>query len=214
MYRCKGITKYGLQCKRNMIKSNYCKQHQSQKNNSKFCTLSYPIISQICIYLDPISKKNISISCKYFYNILLKNKYIEFNLYPYYDETIKNYIKSNNLNFSIKSVTGDGNCGVYTIFEFLKNKMKNVNVKKIQKLIKKYIDYKYEDKKWLEILDIVKILDYFGFGTIFKIYNLEGYIYLGYNIKDNYKDICFINYINELHFELLLPTKLNNREIY
>lgn len=42
----------------------------------------------------------------------------------------------------------------------------------------------------------------------FKIYNLECYIYLGYNIKDNYKDICFINYINELHFELLLPTKL------
>lgn len=192
MYRCKGITKNGLQCKRNMIKSNYCKQHQSQKNNSKICTLPYPIISQICIFLDPLSKKSISTSCKHFYNILLKKK----------------YIKSNNLNLSIKPVTGDGNCGVYTIFEFLKNKMKNINVKKIQKLIKKYIDYKYEDKKWLEILDIVKILDYFGFGTIFKIDNFDSNIYLGYNIKDNYKDICFINYINELHFELLLPKKI------
>ena len=150
-----------------MIKSNYCKQHQSQKNNSKICTLPYPIISQICIFLDPLSKKNISTSCKHFYNILLKNKYIKFNLYPYYDETIKKYIKSNNLNLSIKPVTGDGNCGVYTIFEFLKNKMKNINVKKIQKLIKKYIDYKYEDKKWLEILDIVKIFRLFWIWNYF-----------------------------------------------
>jgi hypothetical protein len=171
----------------------------------KIITLTSPIISKICLYIDPKSKKELSICCKYFYNILKKNKFINFNLYPYYNNNIKDYIRNNNLNFSIKHVKGDGNCSIYTMYEFLKNKIKNINIKKIQRLIKKHIDYEYKDKKWLEILDIVKSLDYFGFGTIFKITNLESYIYLGYNIKDDYKNVCFINYIEELHFELLIP---------
>lgn len=50
--------------------------------------------------------------------------------------------------------------------------------------------------------NIVEVLDYFGFGVIFKIMNFEeNFIYSGYNIKDNYNDNCFINYIIDLHFE-------------
>lgn len=210
MYRCKGITKKGLQCKRNISKSDYCRQHKFQKNMPKFLTLSSVIISNIIIYIDPKTKKELTNSCKYFYNILKNNKYINFNLYPYYNNNVIDYIKNNNLSFSIKQVEGDGNCSIYTIHEFLKDKIKNINIKKIQKIIKKHIDYQYENQKWLEILDIVKILDYFGFGVIFKIIVLDNFIYLGYNIKEEYKNVCFINYIEELHFDLLMPEKINN----
>lgn len=144
------------------------------------------IIFQVCKYLDPKSKYYFSYSCKY----------------------ITNYIKVNKLDFYTKEITPDGNCGVYTLYEYLRNKVKNINIKKIQILIKKYINYNYSNKQWLEILDIVKVLDYFGFGVIFKIVDFkEDYVYLGYNIKENYKDNCFINYITELHFELLIPVK-------
>lgn len=207
MHRCKGITNDGNQCKRNMLKTNYCKQHVSQKNISKIYSLPRQIITYICQYLNPKEKMELSISCKHFYNILKKNKIIDFNLYPYYGENIKKYIINNNLNFSIKNIKGDGNCAIYTIYEFLKNKIKNISTKKIQKVIKRHIDNKYENQKWVEILDVVKTLDYFGFGVIFKIINLHDFFYLGYNIKDNYNDVCFINYISELHFELLITNK-------
>lgn len=190
-----------------MLKTNYCKQHQLQKDISKIYSLPRQIITYICQYINPKDKVELSISCKHFYNILKKNKIIDFNLYPYYNENIKKYIISNNLFLSIKDIKGDGNCAIYTIYEFLKNKIKNINIQKIQKVIKRHIDYEYKNKKWLEILDIVKTLDYFGFGVIFKIVNLYDFFYLGYNIKDNFNDICFINYIPELHFELLIINK-------
>lgn len=190
-----------------MLKYDYCKQHMFQKNISKIYSLPRQIITYMCQYINFKDKMELTISCKHFYNLLKRNKNIDFNLYTYYNENIKKYIISNNLNFSLKNIKGDGNCAVYTIYEFLKNKIKNINIKKIQKLIKRHIDYNYENQKWLEILDIVKILDYFGFGVIFRIVNLYDFFYLGYNIKDDYNDVCFINYIPELHFELLITNK-------
>jgi hypothetical protein len=84
MYRCKGIIKDGNQCKRNIIKKDYCKQHEFQKDKSKICSLSCQLITNICRSIDPKTKTELSISCRYFYNLLKKNKIINFNLYPYY----------------------------------------------------------------------------------------------------------------------------------
>lgn len=207
MYRCKGLTRNGNQCKRNLVKAEYCKQHKFQKNMPKIFSLPCQIVTHICRYINPKSKIELSITCNHFYNMLKKNKFIDFNLYPYYDKDIENFIMNNKLKFIIKHVRGDGNCAIYTIHEFLKNKIRNINIKKIQKIIKRHIDCKYENQKWLEMLDITKILDYFGFGVIFKIINTNNFFYLGYNIKDDYNDICFINYISELHFELLCVNK-------
>ena len=208
MFICKGITKKGVQCKRKLNYNFYCKQHQYQDNLSQMLKMPRDIIFQICKYLDPKSKCFFSYSCKNIYNFLRKNKPMSFNLNTYYDEYIINYIKFKKLDFYTKEIKADGNCGVYTLYEYLRNKFKNINIKKIQKFIKKYINYDYSNKQWIEILDIVKVLDYFGFGVIFKIMNFEeNFIYLGYNIKDNYNDNCFINYITELHFDLLIPVK-------
>jgi hypothetical protein len=61
-----------------------------------------------------------------FFNIYtIYNEYITI-----YNEYITNYIKVNKLDFYTKEITPNGNCGVYTLYEYLRNKVKNINIKK------------------------------------------------------------------------------------
>lgn len=211
MFQCKGYTGYtknNKQCKRKLNNKYYCKQHINQEIIG-LQIIPGKIIKNIFNFLDIYSKINFTISCKYIYEILkVKIKNIDFNISIHYNKEIIDYLQNNKIKIYIKNIKADGNCGVYTIYEFLKNKNDKVTIKFLQFLIKKYINNTYENNQCIEMLDIVKILDCFGFGVVFKIISHDiNNLYVGYNVKKDYRNNCFINYIENLHFDLLLPYK-------
>ena len=208
LFQCKGITKKNKQCKRMLKNKYYCKKHTNQYVLN-LQTIPEKIIKNVYNFLDIYSKINFTMSCKYNYKTL---KSIDFNINIFYNKEIINFIRSKKINFGIKSIRSDGNCGIYTIYEFLRNKDDKITIKFLQFLIKKYINNDYRNEQWIEMLDIVKVLDCFNFGVIFKIISFNSNdLYIGYNIKKKYEDNCFINYIENLHFDLLIPYK--NHEI-
>jgi len=135
LFLCKGITKKNKQCKRKLKKRYYCKQHISQQVLN-LQTIPEKIMQNIYNFLDIYSKMNFTISCKCNYKTL---KSINFNINVFYNKEIISYIKSNKIKFGIKSIRPDGNCGIYTIYEFLRNKNDKITIRFLQFLIKKYI---------------------------------------------------------------------------
>lgn len=199
---CNGITKKGKQCKIKIKDKKYCKKHLNQ--SSILFDLSISNINNYFISLNPFDK---IFFLKYLekLDIIYSKKLMmnyTFNLIIEEDKFIRNYINNNKLSFNVINTIGDGNCGIHTIYNYLKNRY-YINIQKI-KFLMRYIDFEYKNKKWIEIIDIVKLLDLFNYGTVVKICDQKD-IYLGFNIKSNYDDNCFINYINGNHFELLIP---------
>lgn len=208
---CEGITIKGKKkCKIKVKDNKYCKKHLNQKHlnqSSIISQISVLNLNNYFINLNPIYKldflKYINIFNDIYSKKLMMNYNFDLNIKEHHE--INNYINDNTLKFDIIEIPGDGNCGIYTIYEYLKNKY-YIKIKDL-KFLMKHIDLDYKNKKWIEIIDIAKVLIFFNYGTIIKIHdnNINNYFYIGFNIQDKYNNNCFINYVNNNHFELLDP---------
>lgn len=184
---CLGVTLRNKRCKIILKNKKYCNKHKKQE-----------IINEICMIkkeLEHITDKLKEISIN---NEAEKDKII----IPHDNKYVSRYIKKNQLKFNIIDVPGDGNCGFHVILKFLESKNKYYNIPLLKNMLKK-INNEYDENEWIEIFEIASILNYFNYGVIFREKSINDIVYYGFNIKKNIYNNCYIDYLKDIHYNLL-----------
>lgn len=184
---CLGITLKNERCKIVLRNKKYCSKHKNQEIINEI----YMIKKDLKYITDKLKEININNEDK-------KDK----TIVPYDNKYVLKYIKKNRLSFNIINVPGDGNCGFHVILKFLESKNKYYNIPLLKNMLKKY-NNEYNENEWIEIFEMALILDCFNYGTIFRENSINGIVYYGFNIKKNIYNNCYIDYLKDIHYDLL-----------